>query len=136
MKIILIALIFIFNFCDNSFSQTDTNYFSIKRISGSNINEFNISDVKYKDDDENLETNDFQMKLNIPVKTELKLNVLDSMNNQIKELINERSYDKGVYKIKWKMNNGLIGKYMIEMITDQFIYTKDFFIINKSNKHN
>jgi hypothetical protein len=136
MKIILFFIVIFFNYMFNVYSQNDSEFVSINKISNNSINEFNISDVKYKDDDENLEINVFQLKLYIPVKTELKLNVLDTANNQIREIINEKTYDKGVYKIKWKMNNIFKGKYIIEMVTDQFIYTKDFFIVSKTSKHN
>lgn len=68
------------------------------------------------------------LKIEIPVSTELKVKILDNGDNEIQKLIDEKNFPRGIYNIKCRLDNNSAGKYKCNMETKDFIYETDFFI--------
>jgi len=116
--------------------DTDTSDVVIRKTKKETPQEFNISDVVIKTDKEKTK-NTMRVDLDLPVSTQLKLNVSDSAGTNIMYLIIVQSFKPGVYRVKWEMARciGEIneycyapGKYLCVFETNHFVYQKDFYI--------
>ncbi|RPI17341.1 MAG: hypothetical protein EHM58_09745 [Ignavibacteriae bacterium] len=106
----------------------DTASIIIKKISKERPEFYNISDTYVKTDAKNPNNRIVRVDLEIPETTVLKLTVTDTTENDIINLIDERSLTAGRYRVRWEMENYKPGRYWCEFETDQFVYRKDFFI--------
>src|SRR5215510_8480448 len=130
-------LLFILFFTIPVYSQiidTDTSDVVIRKTKKDKPEDYNISDVIIKKDKEKTK-NVIRVDLNIPLKTPLRLSVSDTSGATIIYLINDQTLSPGVYRVRWEMAECKEkdcdyppGKYICEFETDQFIFTRDFFI--------
>ena len=69
-----------------------------------------------------------RVDLEVPIKTELKLSVKDSTDEEVMKLIDDQTVSAGIYRVRWEMEDYPPGRYWCEFTTEHFIYRKDFFI--------
>jgi len=138
MKTIFILTCVLFLTCSlqSQVVDTDTSDVVIRKTKKETPSEFNISEVIIKTDKEKTK-NIMRVDLDLPVSTQLKLNVSDSAGTIIMYLIIDQSFKAGVYRVKWEMARciGEInefcyapGKYLCVFETNHFVYQKDFYI--------
>ena len=138
MKMIFCLICVIFFTCSfkAQIIDTDTSDVVIRKTSKEKPQEFNISDVVIKTDKERIKYI-MRVDLDIPFSTTLKLNVSDSTGSIIMYLINDQTFNAGVFRVKWVMPRCISvtnedcnspGKYFCAFETDQFVYQKDFYI--------
>ena len=116
----------------------DTSKVIIKKISKSVPAEYNISDTQIKPDKDNKNNFIIRVDVDVPSSTKLTLSVTDSAGAVVIYLINDQTISAGTYRVRWEMlkcntsqvncEGFLPGRYYCEFTTDQFIYTKDFFV--------
>lgn len=116
----------------------DTSKVIIKKISKSVPAEYNISDTQINPDKDNKNNFIIRVEIDVPSSTRLTLSVTDSAGAVVMYLINDQAVSAGSYRVRWEMFKcinrpvnceGFVpGRYYCEFTTDQFIYTKDFFI--------
>lgn len=116
----------------------DTSKVIIKKVSKSTPAEYNISDTHIKQDKDDKNNFIIRVDLDVPSATKLTLSVTDSTGAVVMYLINDQTVSIGTYRVRWEMlrctistencEGYLPGRYYCEFTTDQFIYTKDFFI--------
>ena len=131
-------IIFLLNCFSNSQDLNDTSKVIIKKVSKTIPAEYNISDTHIKQDKENKNNFIIRVDLDVPSATKITLSVTDTSGAVVMYLINDQTVSAGKYRVRWEMLRcleseinceGFIpGKYYCEFTTDQFIYTKDFFI--------
>ncbi len=114
--------------------EYDTSSVVIRKTKKIRPEEYNISDVIVKLDKEKIK-NVIRVDLDIPLRTTLKLAVSDTSGNRLMYLINDQTLTSGVYRVKWEMSKCAgadcdypPGKYLCEFETEQFIFTRDFYI--------
>ncbi len=114
----------------------DTSKVIIKRVTKSNPEGYNISDI-YLKKDKKLNIYEIRVDLDVPLSTKLSLAVKDTSEDVLMYLINDIVIPKGTYRVRWEMplcketkdcDGYLAGRYLCVFETDQFIYQKDFFL--------
>ncbi len=130
-------MIFLFLLSAGSAAQGldfDTSSVVIRKTKKEKPGEYNISDVIVKLDKEKTK-NIIRVDLDIPIRTTLKLGVSDTAGTKLMYLINDQTLSAGVYRVRWEMSKCLNndcdyppGRYLCEFETEQFIFTRDFYI--------
>ncbi len=124
--------------CIYSQDINDTSKVIIKKVAKTMPAEYNISDTHIKQDKDDKNNFIVRVDLDVPSTTKLTLSVTDSSGAVVMYLINDQTVSAGTYRVRWEMlrcstlqencEGYLPGRYYCEFTTDQFIYTKDFFI--------
>lgn len=135
LKFLILIVFLFFDVCVNSqIIDKDTSDVVIRRTKKDVPSEYNISDVIIKLDKFQTK-NVIRVDLDIPTKTTLSLSVSDTSGNTIIYLINDQTLKPGVYRVKWEMVfcrtsdcDYPPGRYLCAFETDQFVFTRDFYL--------
>ena len=131
----ILVLVLLFTACSYAQSiDTDTSDVVIRKTNKEKPEEYNISDVIIKKDKDKTK-NIIRVDLDVPIRTVLRLSVSDTAGETIMYLISDQTLNTGVYRVRWEMpackENDCDyppGKYICEFETDQFIFTRDFYL--------
>ena len=135
LKFLIVFVLLFFDICVQSqIIDKDTSDVVIRKTKKDVPLEYNISDVIIKLDKFQTK-NVIRVDLDIPAKTTLSLSVSDTSGNTIIYLINDQTLKPGVYRVKWEMVfcrtsdcDYPPGRYLCAFETDQFVFTRDFYL--------